>query len=1273
MSTASATQTAISADGTSTGSAHNQSNMSLKTFWASLASAAVVFGIQMGAFLILSGNWKFHEGLVGERPETRNQSLFHRIYFYKTSFVSKSKQIAFPSSAIESFKNVFTLPSKTLIRVAGVDGYLFLRYLQLLLKIFVPMAIVILPILLPLNRVGDVKDVSGMDSFGWTNVAVANKVNRLWAHLILALLVVIWACYQFYRELRAFVRLRQTVLTQPEHRIRASATTILVQSIPRKWLTVEALDALYDVFPGGLREIWINRDYDELQDKIKKRTKIARKLEGAETDLIINCTKEHRKMKEKEEKAAGIKKSKKEKKQDDKDHNQKMQNNMEDPGMSSGNPHQIESAMHELLNEDVAGSSVSTSRSSSPDSHKRHKIPIPLVGEGLQAMGHGIRDVGLGVGKMGSKMVGGFRGAFKKDEDKQVTATSDLISEGQDDYAGIHTMDGTQDPASPRTVDQSPIDSDYGRRGPSVDDYARLNVPATDSEKGPGHQSLSQPQSQETPGKDETPTMKKHHLKTLKHARGNPMRRKSEFASPQPFHAEGTEFPFPTEKKKDEEETYDYSTIYNQESPEDDENALWRKYIKEKDRDTMRLPLLDKSWFPALPLLGKKVDTIYHCRKELARLNYEIEQDKANPEKYPLMNSAFIQFNHQVGAHMACQSLSHHIPRQMAPRTVEVNPNYVLWDNLSIKWWERYLRTTIVVASIGGLVILWGFPVSFTALVSQLSYLTGLLHWLNWINHLPGWVINLIQGVLPPAFMGILFAILPLLMRFLAGFSGVATAGEKELRVQDYYFAFVFIQLFLVVSISAGITRTIRTIIDNPVSIPGTLAKNLPGASTYFFSYMILQALSISSGTLLQIGRVGMMLLTGFLDTTARQKVKRVLGGSSVNWGTFIPVYTNFGAIGLIYSIISPLMMLFMILTFALFWFTYRYQMIYVSFAAAETNGLIFPKAINQLFTGLYFMELCLIGLFFLVRGPGNKVACFPQAIIMVVALVATVGFQLVLNNAFGPLYKYLPITFEDDAVRRDEEFERAQASRWAPKDAEKEEEHSLSSELEEQEKREEQENEQLEEEDVRRSKQARNSDAIEMKNMDKRRSGRRLGVPMGGQTDGVGSSRKRESWADRSRSRSPFHAQSPGLEQNQGKPNKKAKSNPFGVITGKIREGIDDAVNTTTRPIRDIEAQTNPEAYLFTDMQDALEDIEPEQRQKLIKRAFEHPATRAIQPAIWIPHDEIGITADEIRRTSLYSDKIWITSKNARLDAKGHVMFRGLPPDWDPFDNMEI
>jgi hypothetical protein len=761
---------------------------------------------------------------------------------------------------------------------------LFLEYLQLLLRIFIPMAIVILPILLPINRVGDVPNVSGLDSFAWPNVGVPSKVQRLWAHLVLAICVVVWVCYNVYLALRKFVRLRQTILTMPEHRIRASATTILVQTIPRKWLTVAALDALYDVFPGGIKDIWINRNYDELQEKVNKRIKIARALEAAETNLIIQCTKKHKKMEEQKAKEAGMKKkSRKEKKHEVNAQNEIIAHTPTDHGISSGNPHQIEHALQEvLITEDASSSSSSSSassRSSSPDSKRRGpRIPIPLVGQGIQAVGDGFRDVGEGVGKFGTRVIGGFRGAFggKHERDNDVPQ-----------------MDGANDlPTS------SPTSADFGGRGPSTDTYTPLNDLGKEKSGSDGTVTApTSPQSvaQKKPFEDK-PAPKHGPLAAIKDSPLNPLRRMDDFASPQPFRAEGEEFPLEDEKK--EERTYDHTGLFKEDTAEDDENALWRRYIKPKDRETMRIPLFDKSWWPSLPFMGKKVDTIYYCRKELARLNQEIAEDQANPERFPLMNSAFIQFNHQVAAHMACQSLSHHIPRQMAPRTVEVNPNYVLWDNLSMAWYMRYIRMFGVIILIVGLIITWGIPVSFTGALSQVKELSDSIHWLAWLNRLPTWLISFIQGVLPPAFLAILFAILPILLRFLAEVTGTTTTGERELLVQNFYFAFVFVQLFLVVSISTGITAAIEQLVNDPISIPQTLAQNLPRAANYFYSYMVLQALSISSGTLLQIATVLVLLFSSFLDTTPRQKVSRVLSRPGINWGNMIPVYTNFASIG---------------------------------------------------------------------------------------------------------------------------------------------------------------------------------------------------------------------------------------------------------------------------------------------------------------------------------------------------------------------------------------
>ena len=286
----------------------------------------------------------------------------------------------------------------------------------------------------------------------------------------------------------------------------------------------------------------------------------------------------------------------------------------------------------------------------------------------------------------------------------------------------------------------------------------------------------------------------------------------------------------------------------------------------------------------------------------------------------------------------------------------------------------------------------------------------------------------------------------------------------------------------------------------------------------------------------------------------------------------------------------------------------------------------------------------------------------------MIITLIFTVLFQVLLNRAFGPLFKYLPITFEDEAVERDEEFQRAQASRWQPKDeahGDADEHTSLNSELSAREKAERRESRLLEEEDRARTAHA---EGIELKQFESpSRSAAHL-------TESPERTR-RPNWADRSRDRSRSHSHhnhdtTPRSTSHSKKTSpKKPKSNPLDLLTSTLRAGVDDL----GRPIRDIEAQTLPSANLFDNIDDQLEDIEPEARQKLIKRSFQHPATRAIQPAIWIPHDELGVAADEIGRTGAFSSRIWITSVNARVDWSGRVLYRGLPPDRDPFENIEV
>ena len=326
----------------------------------------------------------------------------------------------------------------------------------------------------------------------------------------------------------------------------------------------------------------------------------------------------------------------------------------------------------------------------------------------------------------------------------------------------------------------------------------------------------------------------------------------------------------------------------------DDHLAMWSKISTGGNRPLMRLPVRD--WMPALPLLGQKVDVIDYCRKEIARLNVEIEKDQLLPHKFPLLDSAFIQFKRPVDAHIVGQSVAYHKPYQCRPQQVDISPAAVVWKHISVRWWERYLRTLLVVAAIVALIVGWAVPIAFTGFLSQLSSLTTVMPWLI---HIPSWLVGVIQGVIPQTLLLTLMLLLPSVIRQLTQHQGFASSQDVELAVQKYYFCFLFTQVFLTVALSSSVTTLIENIYHGFDSVPTVLATSLPRSSNYFLSYLLLHAFSISASQLAQIGSlVQLFVLSPWLDSTPRQIFKRRSSLSLVSWSTIYPVYTNLACIG---------------------------------------------------------------------------------------------------------------------------------------------------------------------------------------------------------------------------------------------------------------------------------------------------------------------------------------------------------------------------------------
>lgn len=450
---------------------------------------------------------------------------------------------AVPANPITWIRRIFDIEDEELKTKCGLDGYFFIRLMRAMIIIFVPLMVIIMTILLPINYNGGrdgrpfqiggqtvASNVTGLDTLSWQNVA-PTQTNRYWAHLVCAVLAISWTLFRMYREKLNFIDVRQRFLTSPEHRLKASAKTVLITNIPYEYRSKEALEALYDVFVDNddrsRLTVWVNRDYSSLRAMVARRRSLRHALEKEELSILRLVNKQYR----------------------------------------------------------------------------------------------------------------------KSGEVKVSKRTAENIS--QESLA------------------------------PDDDNEARTE----------------------------------HNQQNI-------------------------------------------STAYERDCHE--EAQLWHQYLKPSTASQVSLIRgKDGTWKPASLFRfwvsgeRKNVPKIAWLRAEIARLTVQIDELLVNlddEDRFKKQNSAFIQFDRQMSAHMACSLVSHNKAGRMSPRFLEVAPHEIIWPNMGVTSLGRFIRTCIAIVLFAAMLFLWGIPTSVLASMSQLGSLRNSVSWLSWLHSWPSWIISLISG-----------------------------------------------------------------------------------------------------------------------------------------------------------------------------------------------------------------------------------------------------------------------------------------------------------------------------------------------------------------------------------------------------------------------------------------------------------------------------------------------------------------------------------------------
>jgi hypothetical protein len=263
------------------------------------------------------------------------------------------------------------------------------------------------------------------------------------------------------------------------------------------------------------------------------------------------------------------------------------------------------------------------------------------------------------------------------------------------------------------------------------------------------------------------------------------------------------------------------------------------------------------------------------------------------------LNAAFIEFDSQASAQQAFQILAHHQPLHMSPRYIGLQPDEVIWSALRIRWWEHIMRRFFMMGVIAAAIIFWSIPAAFVGMLTNIHDLSKSVFFLSWILKLPETILNIIQGLLPALALSWLMAAVPWMLRGCARVAGVPSHALVELFVQHAYFAFQLVQVFLITTITSAASSAVTEILQDPLSVRELLSKNLPKASNFYLSYILIQCLAAGAARLANFGDLFRHEIVSNMSANPRWRFKRWRRLTRIHWGSEYPRFTNMGVIGM--------------------------------------------------------------------------------------------------------------------------------------------------------------------------------------------------------------------------------------------------------------------------------------------------------------------------------------------------------------------------------------
>jgi len=399
-------------------------------------------------------------------------------------------------------------------------------------------------------------------------------------------------------------------------------------------------------------------------------------------------------------------------------------------------------------------------------------------------------------------------------------------------------------------------------------------------------------------------------------------------------------------------------------------------------------------------------DRIDHYSYHARQLQHEIAITEENIHTVKSTHVGFVTFHDRPSAAICSQLLLDRRADKWRVRDAP-DPKDVFWENLHITDWDRLIRWALVTAAVILLVVFWSFPLAVAlsfASLDKIRHLPILDRIFNPILSVLGrYGSSVIQGLLPVILISILAKIPLKIIRKLSDARGFLTHSESERTARNYYFSFLFFNIFVLYTLGSSFVYNYRVLTKDLTvrALLLTLANSVPPQAAFFTSYIIANALvAWFAYELLRFTDLLLALLQRAFYAIIRRKHPQVDKIGRLHRSEPFDYVSSYAISGIVfvvsitYSTMYPIILVFSALYFVVGYFVVRYKLLYVNVQKYDSLGTIWPGSVGIILLGLLLHQLVMLSLFVVY-------VFIPGAILMLVLFIATIVWYRTMRSLY--------------------------------------------------------------------------------------------------------------------------------------------------------------------------------------------------------------------------------------------------------------------------------